>query len=89
MDIRDREPAVAPQAVAGVLLAARTYGADLGLDMPKVGAIVEATGVSRSRAYELRDELLALLPTLVRPPGRPASEREPLCADLVASSCAR
>lgn len=73
MDIRDREPAVAPQAAAGLLLAARTLGADLGLDMPRAGAIVDATGASRSRAYEVRDEVLALLPSLIRSPGRPAT----------------
>jgi len=74
MDIRDREPAVAPQAAAGVLLAARTLGEGLGLDLPGVSAIVEAAGVSRSRAYEVRNELLARLPSLVRSRGRPRAE---------------
>jgi hypothetical protein len=83
MDVRDSEPAVVPVAAAGVLLAARTLGTDRGLDMPSVGAIVEATGVSRSRAYEVRDTILALLPSLVRPPGRPASEPATAPPELV------
>jgi hypothetical protein len=33
--------------------------------------VIEATGVSKSRAYEMRGAILALLPTLLRPPGRP------------------
>lgn len=82
MDIRDREPAVAPQAAAGLLLAARTLGADLGLDMPRVGAIVDATGASRSRAYEVRDEVLGLLPSLIRSPGRPTTAAEPAAPEL-------
>jgi hypothetical protein len=34
--------------------------------------VLQATGASRSRAYELSDNLRALLPSLQRPPGRPA-----------------
>lgn len=83
MDIHVREPAVAPVAAAGVLLAAGTLGAELGLEMPRVGAIVEATGVSRSRGYEVREEVLALVPSLLRPPGRPATEPEPAPPELV------
>jgi hypothetical protein len=33
--------------------------------------VIASTGASRSRAYELRDELLAVLPSLLRPVGRP------------------
>jgi hypothetical protein len=58
-------------AAAGVLLAARALGVDLGLEMPCTTAILLATGAGRSRAYEVCDELRALLPSLVRPPGRP------------------
>jgi hypothetical protein len=36
-----------------------------------VAQIIEATGASPSRAYELRAAVLAALPTLVRPVGRP------------------
>jgi len=73
MDVRDREPAVAPPVAAGLLLAARSLGATLGLSMPSGVAIVEATGASRSRGYEMRDEVLGLLGSLTRPPGRPAA----------------
>ena len=72
MDVRDSEPAVAPVAAAGVLLAARTLGVDLGLPMPSATAIVHATGAGRSRAYEVRDAVLAMLPSLIRRPGRPS-----------------
>lgn len=72
MDVAHPEPAVAPTAAAGVLLAARTLAEPLGLSpMPPARAILEASGVSRSRAYEQRDATLALLPLLSRPPGRP------------------
>jgi len=64
-------------------LVARTLGAELDLDMPRVGAIIEASGVSRSRAYEVRDALLALLPSLIRPPGRPAAEAGPASPERV------
>jgi len=78
LDLQDREPAVAPLAAAGVLLAARTLGAGLELALPTATAIVEATGVTRSRAYEVRDRVWELLPTLVRPPGRPPAPPEPV-----------
>jgi hypothetical protein len=56
---------------AGLLLLARTQLDRLGLPGPGVEPILEATGAGRSRAYELRDRILGLLPGLVRPPGRP------------------
>ncbi|MDH5665593.1 MAG: hypothetical protein OEY10_04785 [Nitrosopumilus sp.] len=71
MDILDQAPTVAPTVAAGLLLTARALGADLGLTMPRVDAIVEATGAGRSRAYEVRDAIVAQLPSLVRPAGRP------------------
>jgi hypothetical protein len=44
-----------------------------GLDLPcnAVDEILTATGATRSRAYELRDAILATLPSLLRPVGRP------------------
>jgi len=71
LDVAHSEPAVAPTAAAGVLLAARTLGQPLGLSMPPARAIARASGVSRSRAYEQRDAILSWLPSLSRPPGRP------------------
>ena len=89
MDLHDREPAVAPLAAAGVLLAARTLGADLGLRMPTVAGILQATGGTRSRAYEVSSELVELLPSLIRPRGRPlaAAEDAPL-PDTLRALCA-
>lgn len=58
--------------LAAVLLLARTIAARYeALPSPSVDAILTATGASRSRAYELVARLAALLPTLVRAPGRP------------------
>ena len=44
-----------------------------GFDLPhpSVDQILATTGVSRSRAYELRDAVVAALPSLQRPVGRP------------------
>jgi len=64
---------VSPLVTAGALLLGSLLGKDLGLPFPTVSAILEATGASRSRAYELCGALRALLPTLQRPPGRPAA----------------
>jgi hypothetical protein len=48
-----------------------------GLAMSSVDQIVSAMDTSRSRAYEIKDTVVAFLPTLVRPPGRPRIERAP------------
>jgi hypothetical protein len=64
--------ALPPLWLAAVLLVARTIAARYELASPSVDAILTATGASRSRAYELVARLAALLPTLVRTPGRPA-----------------
>jgi hypothetical protein len=63
---------ISPLASAAVLLVARTLLVSFGLPHPSVEAIITATGASRSRAYELSTALIALLPALVRPRGRPA-----------------
>lgn len=68
-------PAVSPLVHAAVLLVARPLLVSLGLPCPRVEAILTATGATRSRAYELSAKLIALLPTLARPPGRPATVR--------------
>ena len=57
--------------MAGLLLAASVHCRSLDLPCPTADQIVEATGSSRSRAYELRDAVLAALPSLSRPVGRP------------------
>jgi hypothetical protein len=69
--------AVAPFGAAALLLAAKMVGEPLGVAQPTVVAILEATGASRSRAYELARALMSALPGLVRPVGRPRAEHPP------------
>jgi hypothetical protein len=57
---------------AAVLLAARSLCRHFALPHPSADEILAATGASKSRAYELCAALMALLPTLSRPCGRPA-----------------
>ncbi|MBV9946245.1 MAG: hypothetical protein JOZ69_05300 [Myxococcales bacterium] len=57
--------------MAGLLLAAAERLRALDLPCPTVAQVIAATGASRSRAYELRDALVDVLPSLVRPVGRP------------------
>ncbi len=83
MHLHDDAPAVSPNVTAGVLLFARALAEPLGLDMPTAHAILDATGASKSRAYELAQDLRALLPSLSRPPGRPPVVREPAPRDEV------
>ncbi len=63
--------AVSPVALAGLLIAARMLLVALGLPSPSVEAILEATGATRSRAYEVSAALIASLPSLLAPRGRP------------------
>lgn len=56
---------------AALLLAARSLLVALGLPCPTPDAIIQATGATRSRAYEIASALVALLPSLVAAPGRP------------------
>lgn len=58
--------------LAAVLLLARSIAERHELPCPSAAAILAATGASKSRAYELVAKLAAVLPTLVRAPGRPA-----------------
>jgi hypothetical protein len=62
---------VSPLLVAALLLAGGEHLRALDLPRPTVQQVIEATGASRSRAYELRDALLLGLPSLLRPVGRP------------------
>jgi hypothetical protein len=68
---------VSPLVTAGVLLAARSLSEPLGVPQPSVGEILRLTGATRSRAYEIKDALESMLPTLARPPGRPRVEPAP------------
>ena len=56
---------------AGLLLCAIPLLASCGLPHPTATTAIEATGVGRSRAYEVKAAIEAVLPDLVRPPGRP------------------
>lgn len=66
--------------LAALLLLARSVAERLGLPCPKAAAILKATGASKSRAYEVAAQLAAVLPTLVRPAGRPARPSLPSTA---------
>ena len=77
LPIPDSPAAVTPLVTAGLLLAARALATPHGLELPSATQILEATGASRSRAYELKDAIVALLPALARPPGRPRVEHAP------------
>jgi hypothetical protein len=64
-----------PAWLAAVLLLGRAIAKERGLACESVAAIVEATGASKSRAYEVAGELATALPALVRTPGRPTQEQ--------------
>ena len=59
--------------LAAVLLLSRSLCRHLSLPCASTAQILAATGASKSRAYEIMAQLLALLPTLARRCGRPAS----------------
>jgi hypothetical protein len=71
------EPAVPPVVVAALLLAANMRLADLGLPHPTAAQVLDATGAGRTQAYDLAKRILAILPTLLRPPGRPPAPPSP------------
>jgi hypothetical protein len=67
--------------LAAVLLFARAIAERHALSFPSVEAILTVTGASKSRAYELVARLAALLPTVVRAPGRPTRPARPPSTD--------
>jgi hypothetical protein len=81
----DSSPEVLPHLAAGLLLAARDHQRHFGLVQSSVEEIVEKTGASRSSAYEIRARLHVLLPSLVRPVGRPPAPETapPQAADAI------
>lgn len=83
--LSDSSPADLPHLAAGLLLAARDHQRHFGLVQSSVEEIVEKTGASRSSAYEVRAKLHALLPSLVRPVGRPPAPETapPQAADAI------
>ena len=68
---------VSPLLTTAILLVALPLLDALGLPHPTVAAVLAATGVSKSRAYELRAAIEALLPTVLRSPGRPPKPELP------------
>lgn len=74
---------------AAVLLAARELCAPLRLPQLAVAQILDATGATRSRAYELRDALMRTLPELQRAPGRPAAPAPPAPAPASGATLSR
>ncbi len=74
--------AVSPVLVAAVLLLGYEYLRACGLAGPSVEQITTATGASRSRVYELREELRQVLPSLLRPVGRPPRAPSEISPDV-------
>jgi transposase InsO family protein len=66
--------------LAALFLSASVQLARFGLSHPTTRESLEATGVSRSRAYEVKERLDALLPTLTAPSGRPPKPAEEPCS---------
>ena len=75
--LADSHPAVSPNLTAALILASGAHLRRLGLPHPGVKQVLEATGATRTRAYEMKADLLALLPSLERPAGRPKAEPQP------------
>lgn len=69
--VAERLDAVSPSVTAAMLLAAVPLLEAQRLAHPSVAEVLTATGVSRSRAYELRARLQGLLGNLVQATGRP------------------
>ena len=81
--VPDLLAAVSPNVLAALLLVTSAVSPRLNLEAPTGAKILAATGAGRSRAYELRHELLARLPDLDRPVGRPANPLpEPPAPDI-------
>lgn len=79
-----------PGVIAAVLFLAHTFLRRLNLQgaIP-LNEVLACTGVSRSRAYELRDAALVALDGLARPPGRPPSPLKVVSADGAEAGIAR
>lgn len=82
--LSDDDARVSPPLLAALLLLARAVLKRLELPHPTAAQVLEATGSSKSRAYELRDRLEAVLPTIVGPVGRPPTPPEVPAEDSTA-----
>jgi hypothetical protein len=81
-DVVEVDLPVSSLLVAGLLLAAREHLRALDLPCPTVAQVLAATGASRSRAYELREAVLAALPSFQRPVGRPPAPPREVRVDV-------
>lgn len=66
---------------AALLLLAVTFLRRMNLPHPTCKALLEATGATKTRAYDLAEALGALLPSLEQPVGRPAKDKSAHDAD--------
>ena len=66
-----------PQVIAGLLLLARDFQQQAALPHAAIAEILAQTTAKRSAAYAVRQRLVALLPTLWRPAGRPPAPAAP------------
>lgn len=67
---------------AGLLLAAIPVLKGFDLPAPTASAVLDALGAARTSAYEAKAALEAVLPGLLRPPGRPPAPPIPIQPDL-------
>jgi hypothetical protein len=77
--VAESSPAVSPNVIAGLLLAAKTTLRQLELPHPSTAQILAATGAGRTRAYEHKTALWDQLEALARPVGRPAGAAPAPC----------
>ena len=70
------KPERSANPLAALLLLARPHLHRLGLAQVSAKAVLEATGATKTRAYELADTLCTRLDELVAPRGRPVTSRE-------------
>ena len=59
---------------AALLLSALACARGSELELPSAREVLRVTGAGRSRAYELKNELLEFATGLEQPPGRPAAQ---------------
>jgi hypothetical protein len=85
-EVADPKPDVSSLLIAGLLLAALEFLRRHSLARPTSAEILEATAAGRAQAYEYRRQILDLLPSLQRSPGRPAA---PPAADVGAAELTR
>lgn len=71
MMIHTAEEKVSPSVIAAFLLVAIDALKTLGLDHPTNSQVLDATGSSRSRAYELKPRIEAMLEQITGAAGRP------------------